>query len=1214
MDGCRGDAGSCGYRPDALTVLQGSFDLLDTADGHGRTTDADAFHTTAVVGGLDPRRDDGAFTVTHILGVRAFGTQLLCEQVVGRGLRRQSYELNEEGKFNVEYADILGIPFDFAAKPVIAPPAKPRETVRVHAVRPERDALEIVFPRVEGYRVELPDTRLEAKFGPNSYLDLTPELVGPSKTENQGIVGEGVQLTMEHLEDMRPSTILYRLTHHLLYAKFRDPGEQPRLTLFGQLKRITKQWLDGGYLRCSGGTFPAQVTYLEIADMAAERIKAAITETLVGERPVKAILDPYNPTGSTSHVNFNTSKETRWKTDPRYSHVNWVVCDSDWEAEFCRIAESHPQVMAYVKNHNLGFEVPYLMGSKPKRYRPDFIVRIDDGGPEPLNLVVETKGYRREDAVVNPLDCAVGGLYRHLSQFADFAGITVNYSGNKSLHFHLVFQTALAAAQLGLGKATDARRGLIAHWDDLHAAVLDHLPLPTGVTADASLRLPEAYRRIPNGTRLIESDCHLLGIPAGMIVSQVTLWEKWVERAASGAEVLFFKPEPFFAAATSRSVSSGASGSRPRTAPSFRKVLSPEEMAYCEAKLAAFYPGYPKFEGLTFEGGRWVARFRNSAADRTPSSIMTGEHKRILLVGRDAAGLNSRELPFALGVMIRGWVAEFRRPKVAEWEDCDWAVETRRTAAPNAHEVAFAEAATDHDTASRQIRRFLRKAVLANDCSLICAPEGIRKTSSLFADHHRLQGTLEAQTGSTLSMYAFADYEAAAQKCAAFNAVQQQRRGGGSYLGIVLPSFSKAYEDACREVGVGPITSETAAGAGYANLWNAVEALQSTVLDSLKGRHRRMWDEIGPRKPVFFTVHDVAQRWTLTTPTRLMWAREFWIGRMDDPGHVRDCRRSTALALLVHDEVSFESLVVLHRAEAIEWVAGLKASEPKVWQGRRSNLASQFASYRRFVNAIPFPIVAGIPCSVSFNEAREIVGLGDVAWDEVEACWSGEYGPLSDDQTDDIYATRMGRRWRVAPRGWWRGAAERVVVLTTEAVPTEVARRMGGGWAVHELETPLLKRDWVDVYPQRGVTGGKLINVVSDYRREHSDACTVISNKVKALPGTITHQSARGSNAFIGQDLAQTMTFLTPDEVERLEALNAWTGRGDLIRLRHWDQFNQSCGRNLGFRKQGDVRHDLLIGHRLLECLLGAGLDRSRYDLRVHLSRAQRYAVRIKAA
>ncbi|MEQ9145442.1 MAG: DEAD/DEAH box helicase family protein [Parvibaculaceae bacterium] len=339
-----------------------------------------------------------ANTVTHILGVRAFGTQLLCEQVVGRGLRRQSYELNDEGLFNVEYADVLGIPFDFATKPVVAPPAKPRETVRVHAVKPDRDALEITFPRVEGYRVELPDERLQADFGPDHVLRLTPDLVGPSVTKNQGIIGKDVDLTIEHLKDVRRSTVLFHLARHLLYNKYRDPGEEPKLHLFGQLKRIAKQWLDGGYLKCSGGTFEAQLLYKVIADMAANRIKAAITETLEGERPVKAILDAYNPTGSTAFVNFTTSKALRWKADPAKSHVNWVVCDSDWEEQFCQVAESHPRVLAYVKNQGLGLEVPYLMGSTPRKYLPDFIVRVDDGQPEPLNLIVEIKGYRGEDA------------------------------------------------------------------------------------------------------------------------------------------------------------------------------------------------------------------------------------------------------------------------------------------------------------------------------------------------------------------------------------------------------------------------------------------------------------------------------------------------------------------------------------------------------------------------------------------------------------------------------------------------------------------------------------------------------------------------------------------------------------------------------------------------------------------------------------------------
>lgn len=338
-----------------------------------------------------------ANTVTHVLGVRAFGTQLLCEQVIGRALRRQSYELNEENLFNVEYADVLGIPFDFTAKPVISLPQPPRETIQVKAMRPERDHLEIRFPRVEGYRVELPEERLTANFNQDSVLELNPDLVGPSVTKNAGIIGEGVDLNLVHTGDLRRSTLLFHLVKRLIYNKWRDSGEDPKLHLFGQLKRITKEWLDT-CLVCSGGTFPAQLMYQELADMACERISAAITRSLAGERPIKVVLDPYNPTGSTIHVNFATSKKYRWETDARKCHINWVILDSDWEAEFCRVAESHPKVKAYVKNHNLGFEVPYRYGSDMRRYLPDFIVLVDDGQEDPLHLVVEIKGYRREDA------------------------------------------------------------------------------------------------------------------------------------------------------------------------------------------------------------------------------------------------------------------------------------------------------------------------------------------------------------------------------------------------------------------------------------------------------------------------------------------------------------------------------------------------------------------------------------------------------------------------------------------------------------------------------------------------------------------------------------------------------------------------------------------------------------------------------------------------
>ncbi len=341
-----------------------------------------------------------ANTVTHVLGIRAFGTQLLCEQVVGRALRRQSYTLNEEKLFDVEYADVFGIPFDFAAEPVIVKPQTPPPTIHVKAMRPERDVLEIRFPRVSHYRVDSPRERLTARFDEASTLELTPDLTGATRTKSSGIIGEPVDFRLIQAGDIREATVIFELTSHLLMTEWRDTNGDPELYLFGQLKTIVRQWFNQ-HLVCRGGTSPAQLKYKMLADLACNKIRAGIDRSQERSQDILALLDPYNPEGSTAEVNFTTSaKILRHETDARRCHLNWAILDSKWEAEFCRIAEAHDQVLSYVKNHNLGFEVPYRFGSETRRYFPDFIVKVDDGGggDEPLNLIVEIKGVRREDA------------------------------------------------------------------------------------------------------------------------------------------------------------------------------------------------------------------------------------------------------------------------------------------------------------------------------------------------------------------------------------------------------------------------------------------------------------------------------------------------------------------------------------------------------------------------------------------------------------------------------------------------------------------------------------------------------------------------------------------------------------------------------------------------------------------------------------------------
>jgi len=341
-----------------------------------------------------------ANTVTHVLGVRAFGTQLLCEQVVGRALRRQIYSLNpESGLFDVEYADILGIPFDFASQAVPGTLKPPPPTIQVQAISPQRDGQEICFPRVIGYRAELPDDQVKASFNDDHILELSPELLGATTTNNQGIIGEGVTLTLERTGALRRSTVILHLAKHLVYTKYRDADQLPKTHLIVQMKKVVRNWLDQ-CLVCKGGTNHGLLMFREMADLACERMIQAIVVSAGQEQRRLAILDPYNPSDSTMHVNFNTSKTLRWQTDSRKCHVNWAICDSSWEQEFCRVLDAHPKVRRWVKNQSMGFEVPYQLAGEPRRYIPDFIVVVDDGRGDDdlLNLVCEVKGYRGEDA------------------------------------------------------------------------------------------------------------------------------------------------------------------------------------------------------------------------------------------------------------------------------------------------------------------------------------------------------------------------------------------------------------------------------------------------------------------------------------------------------------------------------------------------------------------------------------------------------------------------------------------------------------------------------------------------------------------------------------------------------------------------------------------------------------------------------------------------
>ncbi|WP_424830566.1 BPTD_3080 family restriction endonuclease [Ruegeria sp.] len=343
-----------------------------------------------------------ANNVTHIMGLRAFGSRLICEQVIGRALRRLSYDIDpENGLFHTEYADIMGIDgLNFADQGKPSPPQRPRPIIHVHAVSPDRDTLEIAFPRVQGYRVDFPRERIDADLSRMEPYVLTTEKVSATEVVMSGIIGEPNQLNLEYLDNRRILTIAFEIANYWVSEKLRDPNGEPKTYLFPHAKRIVLQWLKSDKVICKEGTRLAQFLYKQLTDEVCDLLMGALIDQPNGKPVIRATLDPFTPEGSTTDVNFTTSKESRHWPRPDRSHVNWIVTDSGWETKFAQILDEHPDVFSYTKNHNLGFEVPYMKEGEAHRYLPDFLIRLKTQDKNPITLVVEIKGYRGHDAML----------------------------------------------------------------------------------------------------------------------------------------------------------------------------------------------------------------------------------------------------------------------------------------------------------------------------------------------------------------------------------------------------------------------------------------------------------------------------------------------------------------------------------------------------------------------------------------------------------------------------------------------------------------------------------------------------------------------------------------------------------------------------------------------------------------------------------------------
>jgi type III restriction enzyme len=352
-----------------------------------------------------------ANTVTHIAGLRAFGSQLLCEQVAGRALRRKSYFLqgyDKDGavttdkrkivqyKFPPEYAHIIGVPFKlFKGGKTVTPP--PENVKRVHALRDRAERCQITFPNVEGYRVDYPEGDLSYDFSSIEDYEVDGSMLPTRTYMGTGVDGKQHPLTIEAILDIRDQHIVYRIAKDLLRDHFSDDQGNPQFQRFHQLTAIVAEWYATKVRVLHKDPKWKKLLYFWDPKSLVAHVARAILPGSDPEQRIRPILSYYNPTGSSQFVHGQTTRDTY---DTRHSHVNLVVVDSGWEGKAAKVLDDladEGRVLAWVKNAFLDFRIPYTDKEGAERdYLPDFIVRAPDSKGNPVNLILEITGMTRD--------------------------------------------------------------------------------------------------------------------------------------------------------------------------------------------------------------------------------------------------------------------------------------------------------------------------------------------------------------------------------------------------------------------------------------------------------------------------------------------------------------------------------------------------------------------------------------------------------------------------------------------------------------------------------------------------------------------------------------------------------------------------------------------------------------------------------------------------
>jgi len=360
-----------------------------------------------------------ANTVTHIMGLRAFGSQLLCEQVAGRALRRVGYKLRPHdpatripiaaGKkppksalwmFPPEYAHIIGVPFmPFkGGDDTVDPP----DDIHVIKSLPDRADMELIFPNVLGYRIDYGDEELRADFSAVEPYLLDFTKVPAEATLATAFGPEKEKLTLAQILAKREQEIIYQITRHLIAHQFQDDDGNRQFQRFADIRAFVTHWYHHA-IKVTGTTNPQHRKVILCAPPGdvCRHISRGINSHRNTEEHIRPVLNHYVRTGSTAFVHGTTTRDV---FPTRHSHINYVVCDTDsWEQRAAKALDELADeeiLRCYVKNAFLGFRIPYQKDTgATANYEPDFLIAATGGksGGE-IRVILEITGMNKEKA------------------------------------------------------------------------------------------------------------------------------------------------------------------------------------------------------------------------------------------------------------------------------------------------------------------------------------------------------------------------------------------------------------------------------------------------------------------------------------------------------------------------------------------------------------------------------------------------------------------------------------------------------------------------------------------------------------------------------------------------------------------------------------------------------------------------------------------------